>query len=212
MNLSSVPNISKTPHHPFKSPKNVGWLFSLQILPTPKIHIDESTKAREEWHLSTTSHASRQLADLDRIFLDSLDSWIYPTPLDRVGLDCPPGWRWCVCVCVLSEVLWIFWMGLAWINFGHVVWGSHKPENHRFSTLESVDFFIGWETSSTFEESSWWYWCPLRTQCFLGESHGNPLSRIGVLLWPCDLSGDFWHIISCVWFFDTTSYQNWWSF
>lgn len=105
MNLSSVPNISKTPHHPFKSPKNVGWLFSLQILPTPKIHIDESTKAREEWHLSTTSHASRQLADLDRIFLDSLDSWIYPTPLDRDGLDCPPGWRCSVCVCSFGIVV-----------------------------------------------------------------------------------------------------------
>lgn len=133
MNLSSFPNISKPPPTPSSFRKT--WVVFPSNLPTPQI--------REGWHLSTTSHASRQLADLGRIFLDSLDSWIYPTPLDRVGLDCPPGWRCsvcvCVCACVFFGILVNFLGGLAWINFGHVVWGSHKPENYGCSTLESVD-------------------------------------------------------------------------
>ena len=87
---------SQNPPPPLQVPEKRG-LFSLQILPTPQINM-------KAWHLSTTSHASRQLADLGRFFLDSLDSWIYPTPLDRVGLDCLPGWRCSVCVCS-SEVL-----------------------------------------------------------------------------------------------------------
>ena len=140
VNLSSVPNISKPPHHPSKSPKNVGC-FPFKFCQRPK----SGRLPAPFHHFARESSARGPRED----FLDSLDSWIYPTPLDRVGLDCPPGWCCSVCVCS-SEVLWFFLGGFGLDKFWTCCLGKSQTwKSWVFKRWSPLTTFIWWETSST---------------------------------------------------------------